>query len=191
LDKAIQEYVAAQQINADRPEGRLNLGLLYTRKGEFKRAEEHYRQALKLQPSFAPAYVNLADLYRLQQRDQDGEKVLLEAVKAVPGSASVAHALGLLLVREKKLSEALPWLKRAAALEPESARFAYVHAVALHSWGDAGAAIAVLAKALPAHPNDRDILAALASFHETRGDAAAAKNYAARLRALSETDQRP
>ena len=186
LDKAIQEYIAAQQINADRPEAHLNLGLLYTRKGDFKKAEEHYQQALKLQPSFAPVYVNLADLYRLQQRDQDGEKVLLDAVKAVPGNASVAHALGLLLVREKKLNEALPWLKRAAALEPANGRFVYVYAVALHSSGDVGAAIAVLEKALPAHPNDRDILAALASFHEARGDAAAAKQYSVRLRALSE-----
>ena len=191
LDKAIQEYVATQQSNADRPEGQLNLGLLYTRRGDVKKAEEHYRKAIQLQPSFAQAYVNLADLYRAQERDKDGEKILREALTAVPEDASVAHALGLLLVREKKLNEALPWLKRAAALEPKSARFAYVYAVALHSSGDAGAAVAVLEKALAAHPNDRDILAALASFHEARGDAAVAKKYAARLRALSETDQRP
>ena len=47
-------------------------------------------------------------------------------------------------------------------------------------------AIAKLEKPLLAHPNDRDILAVLASFHEARGDVGAAKQYAARLRALSE-----
>ena len=50
-------------------------------------------------------------------------------------------------------------------LEPGNARFAYVYAVALHSTGKADAAIAGLKK-LSAHPNDRDILEALASFHK-------------------------
>ena len=55
-------------------------------------------------------------------------------------------------------------------LEPGNARFAYVYAVALHSTGKADAAIARLEKTLLAHPNDRDILEALASFHQARGD---------------------
>ena len=65
LESAVREYLAAQQINADRPENQLNLGLYYMRTGRFDKAEEHYRQAIKLEPSFAPAYVNLADLYRV------------------------------------------------------------------------------------------------------------------------------
>jgi Tfp pilus assembly protein PilF len=49
----------------------------------------------------------------------------------------------------------------------------------------AEAAIARLEKALLAHPNDRDILQALASFHEARGDTAAAKKYAERFQESS------
>ena len=141
---------------------------------------------MKLQSSFTPAYVNLADLYRIQQRDPDGERLLREAAKAAPDDASVAHALGLLLVREKKVDEAVAWLKRAAERAPDSARYAYVYGVALHSTGKVEAAIARLRQALAAHPNDRDILEALASFHQARGDGAEAKNYAERLRKLSE-----
>jgi tetratricopeptide (TPR) repeat protein len=80
LDSAVQEYVATQQINADRAEAHLNLGLLYTRSDRFAKAEEEYRQALTLEPTFAPAYVNLANLYRAQERDKDGERLLREAV---------------------------------------------------------------------------------------------------------------
>jgi len=47
------------------------------------------------------------------------------------------------------------------------------------------AAIVRLEKALLAHPNDRDILQALASFHEARGDTAAAKKYAERFQESS------
>jgi Flp pilus assembly protein TadD len=188
LDKAIQEYVAAQQINADRPEGQLNLGLLYTRKGDVKKAEEHYRQALKLQPSFAPSYVNLADLYRAQERDKDGETVLREAVTVVPDDPGVAHALGLLLVREKKVDEALTWLKRAAERAPENARYTYVYGVALNSTGQTSKAIGVLAAAQKRQPNDRELLYALATMNRDAGRLPAARGYAEKLAALAPDD---
>ncbi len=188
LDKAIQEYVAAQEINADRPEAHLNLGLLYTRSGDLKKAEAHYRQALKLQPSFAPAYVNLADLFRLQERDTDGEKALREGVKAVPEDASVAHALGLLLVRDKKVDEALTWLKRAAERAPENARYAYVYGVALNSTGQTDKALGVLAAAQKRQPNDRDLLYALVTMNRDAGRIPAARGYAEKLVALAPGD---
>ena len=51
----------------------------------------------------------------------------------------------------------------------------------------AAAAIATLEKALVAHhPNDRDILQALASFHEARGEGMEAKKYADRLKTLTD-----
>jgi Flp pilus assembly protein TadD len=188
LDKAVQEYVAAQQINADRPEAQLNLGLLYSRKGDVKKAEEHYRQALKLQPSFAPAYVNLADLYRAQERDKEGEKVLREAAKAAPDDAGVAHALGLLLVREKRADEALAWLKRAAERAPENARYAYVYGVALHSTGRQNQALDVLANAQKRHPNDPELLYALATMNRDGGRLAAARSYAEKLAVVVPND---
>ena len=188
LDSAVQEYIAAQEINADRPEAHLNLGLLYTRSGRFEKAEEDYRRALKLQPSFAPAYVNLADLYRIRQREPEGEKLLREAVKVAPDDASVAHALGLLLVRENKLDEALAWLKRAAERTPENARYAYVYGVALNSMGQAKKGMDVLAGAQKRHPYDRELLHALATMNRDAGKVAAARSYAEKLAAVAPDD---
>ena len=89
------------------------------------------------------------------------------------------------MTRLKLADSALYELERAAALEPTNARFAYVNAVALHSAGKVDAAIAKLEAALRTHPADGDILSALVSFHQTRGDSAAAKRYADRLRVLA------
>ena len=153
--------------------------------------EEEIKAAIRLDPRFVPAYVNLADLYRARGRDADGERILREGLKVAPNSAILHHALGLALVRMKRTGEALGEFERATALEPGNARFAYVYAVALHSTGKADAAIARLEKALAAHPNDRNILEALASFHEERGERESAKKYADRLRLLSEREKQP
>jgi Flp pilus assembly protein TadD len=130
--------------------------------------------------------VNLADLYRAHDRDPDGERILRQGLKVAPNNAILHHALGLALVRMKRSSEALSELERATMLEPGNARFAYVYAVALHSAGKADAAIARLEKAFAAHPNDRNVLEALASFHEARGERASAKKYADRLQELDD-----
>jgi len=188
LESALQEYVGAQRTNADRPEAQLNLGLLYMRQGEFDKAENHYRQALKLQPSFAPAAVNLADMFRARERDQEGEKVLREALRSSPDGASVAHALGLLLVREKKLDEAVTWLKRAAERAPQNARYTYVYAVALNSTGQTNNALVLLARAHQRHPNDRELLYALVTMNRDVGRVAAARSYAEKLAAAAPND---
>lgn len=96
------------------------------------------------------------------------------------------HALGLALARQKRMASALDELELATTQEPANARFSYVYAVALHSTGKSDAAIKRLVRTLAAHPNDRDIIEALASFHSARGESAAANRYAERLRKLKD-----
>jgi Flp pilus assembly protein TadD len=60
-------------------------------------------------------------------------RVLREGLGAAPDSAILHHALGLALVRIKRTGDALSEFKRATALEPANARFAYVYDIALKS----------------------------------------------------------
>jgi len=164
LARAASEFVETQRYNADRPEGRVNLGTFFGRIGDTVRAEEEMRVAIRLDPTFVPAYVNLADLYRVGNRDGDGEHLLREGLKAAPESASLHYALGLALTRLKRTDDALAELRRSVTLEPTNARFAYVYGVALYSAGQTAAAVATLEKGLATHPYDSDIRTALASF---------------------------
>ena len=66
FDSAYRELVAAEMVDADRPEAHLNLGLLDLRRQQPAEAEAEYRTALRLDPSFVPAMVNLADLDRMR-----------------------------------------------------------------------------------------------------------------------------
>ena len=53
-----------------------------------------------------------------------GNPLLRRAMQIEPGNAAVRHALGLLLVRQRKLPEALTLLREASTLAPENARYA-------------------------------------------------------------------
>ena len=114
LSRAIDDYVTAQRVNADRPEHRLNLGNLYLQQGKMAEAEAEYEAARALDPGFTPVYVSLAQLYARQGRDVEGERTLREALTRMPDDAELHHALGLNLVRQRRTADALPELARAA-----------------------------------------------------------------------------
>jgi tetratricopeptide (TPR) repeat protein len=184
FDKALAEYVGVQTYNADRPEGRMNLGNLYAERGDAERAIAEYRKALAIDPTLSAAYVNLADLYRARGADSDTEAVLREGLARNPRAAVLHHVLGLSLVRQKRRAESLRALRDAANLEPDNARFAYVYAVALNDAGQSRDALKVLDAALTRHPYDRDVLSALAHFSAQSGNRELAKNYVKQLREL-------
>jgi Flp pilus assembly protein TadD len=187
---ALDEYLAAQRYSAERPESRLNLGLLALRRGDAGAAEKLYREALALAPDFAPAYVNLADLLRAQGREEEGERVLREGLKRAPASADLHHALGLLHVRRQRYEAGLASLAQAARLAPENPRYQYVYAVALHDRGRPRESIRVLEAALRRNPVDGDVLSALAQYEAGVDRREAALAHARRLLALAPDDPR-
>ncbi|QDP21415.2 cytochrome c3 family protein [Bradyrhizobium cosmicum] len=182
--QAAAEFVAAQKLNADRPDARTALGNFLARQASAAEAEAEYRAALRLDPSFSPAAINLSDLYRQTGRDEDGERVLRAALSYSGQNASLHHALGLVLVREKRAGEALDELRQAAELDPGQPRYAYVYAVGLNSSGRRDGALAVLRNSLQAHPNDRDTLSAALALSREKGDLASALGYAEQLSRL-------
>jgi predicted CXXCH cytochrome family protein len=178
LVRATSELVAAEMVDADRPEAHLNLGLLDLRRRQLPEAEKEYRTALRLDPNFVPALVNLADLDRALSQDEEGAELLKKAMAVEPDNADVHHALGLYLVRKHDYVSALDQLRRAHELMPANARYAYVYAVALNSTGAAADAVALLEDAHRQHPADHDVLTALVSFARDKGDFALALRYA-------------
>ena len=181
LTRGLDEYIAAQRTNADRAEAHMNLGALYAQRGDAAAAEREYRTVLKLDPDFVQVLLNLADLYRDQHRDADGEAPLRQALEMAPQMAAAHHALGLWLVRQRRLPEAVAELARAARLDPRQARYGYVYAVALNAIGQPRQALRILRDNQRRHPADRDSLEALVSFYRARGDRQEALNYARQL----------
>ncbi|MGZ8219684.1 tetratricopeptide repeat protein, partial [Methylomagnum sp.] len=155
LNQAGEEYLASLQFNADEPGAQVNLGNWYTAKGVADAAERAYREALKLDPGWVPAYVNLADIYRQTGRDTEGEAVLREGLARQPHAASLHHSLGLLEIRRLNPPAALASLKRAVELAPQDTALRYVYAVALDSSGRRREAEKVVETGLKQAPGDR------------------------------------
>jgi len=186
-NKAASEYIESQTANAERPEAQLNLGNYYAAKGEIDKAVAAYKKAIELENVFVPAYVNLADLYRVQQKEADAYSVLLSAKQVAVNNAAVHHALGLLLVRQKKTNEAVVELEAAARLVPENSRYIYVYAVALNSTGKPGDAIEQLQIAHDRFPGNVEILQALISFNRDAGNEFAAERYMKKLTGINQS----
>jgi tetratricopeptide (TPR) repeat protein len=108
--------------------------------------------------------VNLADLYRATGRDGEGERMLRDVLKQDPSGAAAHHAPGLLLVRGKRMPEAVAELESAARLAPGNARYGYVYAVALTKTGRPKPAMEALLRVLARHPYDGETLSALIAY---------------------------
>jgi predicted CXXCH cytochrome family protein len=157
FERASNEYLAAQRENADDAAAQVNVGNFDAAQGQMDAAERAYREALNLDPTWVPAYANLADLFRRQNRDPEGEQILRAGIARLPQAAALYHSLGLLQVREKDTQAALASLRKAAELAPEEARYSYVYAVALHSTGRTREALTVVDEALKRAPGNRTL----------------------------------
>ena len=188
-DKVLEEYRQTQMINADHPSAHMNLGILAMNQGDYPAAETSYLKALEVEPALTTAYVNLADLYRMLGRDQEGEQLLRDAITQSPDMAAVHYALGLNLVRKGNHDGAMKFLEQAARLEPANARYAYVYGVGLHSTGQKQEAVDYLENALVENPFDRDLLYSLSTFNQELGNRDQSLKYAEQLLEYYPSDQ--
>jgi len=189
FDGAISELIASEMVSADRPESHSNLAWLYSRLGRTSEAESELKTALRLDPAYVPAMVDLADLYRTQNRDDEGQRLLEKAVAVAPNAAEPVSSLALLKIRRKQYPEVLPLLAKAAVLKPDNLAYSYVYAVALNSGGHTDQAIVVLERAHQRRPADRQMLIGLIAFERDRADLSAATAYARQLIDLAPDDR--
>ncbi len=164
-----QEYLAWLKLNGDTPESLLNLGVFLGGQGQMEDAEQAYRQAMRIAPGFVPALLNLADLYRQNGMDPAASSLLTQAVTIAPDSADAQHAMGLSLVRQRRLADSLPHLQRAATLDPDDTRFTYVYGVALWETGQRDQAIQVLEAAWQRQPGNPQLRTALEAYYQQLG----------------------
>ena len=158
------EHRRALAATADLAASRNALARLELLLGQPQAAESAFEAALRLDPAYLPALVDLADLRRAQGREREAGLLLRRALDADPESGAANAAFGLHLVRLQRHREAMEPLAKAARARDAEPRFAYLYAVARHSLGDRGAALATLRDAVGRWPWDFDLRAVLVIY---------------------------
>ncbi|MEC5398056.1 tetratricopeptide repeat protein [Uliginosibacterium sp. H1] len=169
LTRATDELEASHRLNADQAESVVAIAGIQLRRGQPAQAESTLRQIATKEPTFVPAWANLADLLRRLNREADAEAALREGLKHAPDAAALHHSLGLSLVRQQRLKEALPELAAATRARDATPRYSYVYAVALHSAGRSREALAILDAQLKQRPGDSEVAQARAAIAREAG----------------------
>lgn len=184
LLKLFSEYLDIQGQHLDMPGVQLQLGIFYSSRGDLPSAESAYTEAIYLNPQLIPALLNLADLLRSQNRDEEAREILQNALQIVPEHGATLHALGLLETRTENTTLALDYLSRAAAQEGTGTRHRFVYAIALHDLGKPQMAITELMSLLRAVPQSQEVLLALANYSSELGQMERARSFATKLTQL-------
>jgi len=188
LERLFSECESVLRLDEDRPEGRANLATFLMWRHKIPDAEAELLAGLKIDPKASELSVNLADFYRVTNRDPLAIRTLQDAITLAPQYAATHHALGLALVRQKLYQEALDQFAQASKLAPDDARFSYVYGVALKSLGKRDESRTIIREALERHPWDASLLNATLGDALENGDAGSAAPIAKRLASLHPDD---
>ena len=112
-----------------------NLGAHLQAKGKLLEAEEHFRQAVKIQPDFAEALLNLVDLLEKKDRNKEAAEVFEKLARRFPNYAPVHFKLGQFARARGENGEACIHLRKAISLDPDLAPAHNDYGLALRALG--------------------------------------------------------
>ena len=181
LDPLMDEYQQALMVSADSPATQMAIASLELGRRNLVAAEKAYLQAVKIEPGFVPALINLADYYRSIGRESVVEPILKSALSVAPDSGAANHTYGLYLVRLGDYDAALTYLGNAVKTEDAQPRFAYVYAIALESTGSLQGAIDILEESNVRWPNQYELLLTMVLFLEKAGESSSVYPYLSKL----------
>ena len=116
------------------------LGLVYSAERKDKAANRALAEAVRLDPSSAAAYANLAVNLERLGRTGESEVEFKQALQAAPADYEANQDLGEFYVRHGQVSQAIPYLAEAQRLHPSSYGSGYDLALAEAEAGQLGAA---------------------------------------------------
>ncbi|SRR5581483_8080766 len=95
-------------------------GCRYQMAGDLERAIEHYKRSIAIHPT-AEAHTYLGWTYSFQNRIEEATAECLEAIRVDPDFGNPYNDIGVYLIQQDRLDEAIPWLlkaKQARRYEP-------------------------------------------------------------------------
>ncbi len=170
---AIEQYQAAEKLDAKNVEVRNSLGFALLRSGRAGDAETAFREALALQPTGAAAdqaHKGLLQTLLAERKNDDAATELGVYLAAHPNDAAMQLEHASLLVDAGKDDDALAELDKAASAGPESLRAMKLRALIYFRKKQYDNAAPVLVKAIALAPQDPDLPAQLGHLYLEKKD---------------------
>jgi len=181
--KALTEYKNVLLFTAERPETQLSLAKMYEIEKRHDKAKLVYKEALRLQPKYIPAYVNYANFYKNRGDEKSSKAILEQGLNILPETAILHHALGLWYIRAKDRDNANKSLLKAMNLDKKNARFAYVYAVSIGNTNPKKA-IEILEKSYNNNQGNMELISGLIYYYQQVGDLEKSNYYDLKMKAL-------
>jgi len=179
-DGVLQEYKESLLFNTDRAESQVALAGLYRKHGKMQKAEDAYKEALRIQKFYIPAYVNYAHYFQGLKEEQKALSILQKGLKTVGKEPLLMEPLALWYIRNGQKAQGIKILQNEAEKYPKNARLQYLYGVSVADT-NSKKAIKILEKALKYHSGDIAILNALVYYYKQKNNMQMSDLYASRL----------
>jgi tetratricopeptide (TPR) repeat protein len=157
-DAALACYLNAQSLDPGSFAWQYYAGYLYQAKGDLEQAAAYFNKALKVRPRDQPALLRLAQTDLDLSRPQLA-KTVFQSVLTLDSSCAAAMAgLGKIALSERRYKDAIEYLKRALALQPDASSLNYQLALAYRGLGEVTEAQTYFLKQGANQPNFPDPL---------------------------------
>ncbi len=122
-----KEYVKAEEAAVNFVKQREDSGTAHNLLGSVLLAQDKrpearasFEAALKADPNFSPAVLNLAQLERIEKRPEEARKLLVAHLEKDKGNEKVLTQLADMSIAEKDMEGAVAWLQKAVEGNPKS-----------------------------------------------------------------------
>ena len=153
--------------------GHVNLGTVYSRRGQLDEAIREYRESLRLNPYYGLTHYNLGNALLQKGEVDEAIQHYQLSILLLPMYVDSYNNLGLALRKKGRVDEAIRQFQQAARLKPDDADIHYNLGAALAQRGQMDEAIRQFQEALRLQPDygdaRRNLNAALAAQQKAEG----------------------
>lgn len=120
LDRAVEEFKRAIELNPRYGDAYHNLGNTYQQMEKYDSALESFQKAIVFNPNLWQSYANIGAIYYQQKNYQKAEDSFRQAIVISPNNDGLYAGLGAALLSQNQDKEALENFKRALEINPEN-----------------------------------------------------------------------
>lgn len=140
------------------------------------RAIQEFMTALRLQPRYTEAHLNLARVYLDQGRVEEAKPHLAQAMTLAPESSDANMLVGRVLLKEGNINTAISFLKKATLIRSENSAAHYHLGVAYSKRAQYDEALRELQTSIYQFRNSAPVYLQMGKVYERQGNGAAAVN---------------